>query len=162
MAQLKKDPRSRKKKMEQFLEKLEQVANVSQACRATKISRRTIYNWIETDEFFKKDYDRSVMIAIDVLEDEAKRRAFTGNKEPVYQGGKKVGTITKYSDTLLIFLLKSLKPSTYRDTVRNEVSAPGGGPVETKTSVVISNVDYEKLPTAALEAIIAARIKTID
>ncbi len=35
------------------------------------------------------------------------RRAVDGVDEPVYQGGKKVGSITRYSDTLLIFLLKA-------------------------------------------------------
>lgn len=162
MAQLKApDKRSRKKKQEQFLEKLESLGNITAACRKIKVSRRTIYNWLDTDETFKVAYDKSVKIAIDLLEDEAKRRAFTGYLEPVYQGGKKVGTVRKFSDTLLTFLLKSLKKEDYGTVIRNEVSAPGGGPIETKATV-ISNVDYTKLPSEALEAIIAARIKVQD
>lgn len=155
--------RERIKLQDQFLEKLEQTANVTLACKKTKIARRTVYNWISTDETFKVKYEDAQRLAVDLLEDEARRRAFNGVREPVYQGGKRVGYITKYSDTLIIFLLKNLKKEVYRDTVRNEVSSPTGGPVETiATTTVISNVDYSKLSTEALEAIIAARIKIQD
>ena len=44
------------------------------------------------------------------LEDEARRRAVDGVDEPVFQQGKQVGTIRKHSDTLLIFLLKGIRP----------------------------------------------------
>lgn len=163
MAQLKRDNRTRKQKQTAFLDKLEEVANVTIACKRVKIARRTIYNWIDTDELFKVQYEKSVRIAIELLKDEAQRRAVQGVKEPVYHAGVKVGTVTKYSDTLLIFLLKSLGGEEFKPTLRNEVSAPGGGPIETKTTTtVISNVDYSKLPNEALEAIIAARIKTQD
>lgn len=163
MAHLKKDPRSRKKRQEVFLFNLEKWANITQACRVSKLSRRTIYNWIDSDAVFKVEYDQSLKIAIDVLEDEAKRRAYNGTKEPIYQSGKKVGTVTRYSDTLMIFLLKNLKKDTYKDVVHQQVSAPDGGPVQSETkTVIISNVDYKQLPTSALEAIIAARIQEQD
>ena len=165
MARLKrKDPRNRKKQQTEFLEKLEKLANVTQACRFAKVSRRTIYNWLDTDPDFKVKYDESVKIAVDLLEDEAVRRAYAGTKEPVFQGGKKVGTITKYSDTLLIFLLKKRKPDIYKDVIHTEVSAPGGGPVQTESvnTVVLSNVDYGKLPTAILDEILKARIEVQD
>lgn len=163
MAQLKRDNRTRKQKQTAFLAKLEEVANVTIACKRTKIPRRTIYNWAETDELFKVEYEKSVKIAIELLKDEAKRRAFQGVKEPVYHNGQRVGAVIKYSDTLLIFLLKCLGGDEFKTTVRNEHSAPGGGPVETvSTTTVISNVDYTKLPTSALEAILAARIKPQD
>lgn len=51
----------------------------------------------------------------DALEDEARRRAM-GVAEDVYDGkGNVVGTRMRYSDLLLMFLLKGLKPEKYRE-----------------------------------------------
>jgi hypothetical protein len=157
----KKDSRSRKKKQTDFLAKFEKYANISQACKSSKVPRRTLYSWVETDPLFKVEYDISKNIAVDLLEDEARRRAFQGTNEPVYQGGKKVGIVKKYSDTLLIFLLKCLKPDQYKDTIRNEMTGKNGEPIKTEATV-ISNVDYSQLPTETLDKIIAARIKVKD
>jgi hypothetical protein len=55
------------------------------------------------------------VLAVGALEDEALRRAVEGVEEPVYQGGKQVGVIRKYSDALLMFLLKAARPEKYRE-----------------------------------------------
>lgn len=55
--------------------------------------------------------------ATEVLEQEAWRRAREGIAEPVYQHGKEVGTIQRYSDQLLMFLLRARAPERYRDRV---------------------------------------------
>jgi hypothetical protein len=34
----------------------------------------------------------------------------------VFQGGKQVGTVRKYSDTLLMFLLKGIRPQKWRES----------------------------------------------
>jgi len=39
--------------------------------------------------------------------------------KPVYHGGKRVGFIREYSDVLLIFLLKGLRPAKYRERVEH-------------------------------------------
>jgi hypothetical protein len=46
----------------------------------------------------------------DALEDEALLRPLEGTLKPVYQGGKKAGTVREFSDTLLIFMLKAPRP----------------------------------------------------
>lgn len=43
-------------------------------------------------------------------------RGVEGVDEPVYQGGKMVGTVRKYSDTALIFYLKGNHPERYSDS----------------------------------------------
>ena len=64
----------------------------------------------EKDEQFGKDWHAACLEGarsrLSELETEAWRRAVKGTKKPVYQGGKKVGTITEYSNTLLMFLIK--------------------------------------------------------
>jgi hypothetical protein len=42
----------------------------------------------------------------------------------VYQGGKQVGFVQDYSDTLLIFMLKGRRPQKFRDNTHVE---HGGG-----------------------------------
>lgn len=144
-----------------FLLQYEQTVMVSSACKKAKIPLRTLYNWMETDEFFKTQFEVSKKRTIDRLEEEAQRRAFQGVKEPVYQGGKKVGYIQKYSDTLLQFLIKHNKKEVYTETVRQEHTGQNGEPIKTEATV-ISNVDYTKLSTKALEEILKSRIEVKD
>ncbi len=58
-------------------------------------------------------------MAVDVLEDEATRRAVEGWVEPVgWYKGKAGGTIRRYSDTLLIFRLKGELPQKYAERMQ--------------------------------------------
>lgn len=118
------DKRPKKQKQKAFLEKFEECCSISKASRYSKIPRRTVYQWEMDDPEFKREFDRSRKIVIATLEDEAARRAYEGNMRPVFQGGKKVGNIREYSDTLLIFLLKGLAPEKYRE--RFEHTGKGG------------------------------------
>jgi hypothetical protein len=56
------------------------------------------------------------------LEAEADRRAVKGNKKKVFYGGKEIGTTQDFSDTLLMFRLKALKPERYRDRSDSKIS----------------------------------------
>lgn len=62
-------------------------------------------------------------LGLEALKDEAYRRAHAGVSEPVFYQGRQVATIQKYSDTLLMFLIKQGDPS-YRDSYH----APEEGP----------------------------------
>ena len=73
MSTIKKDERSRQAIREAFLKRLEVTGNVTLAAKNAKIDRGSIYRWLKTDAEFKKQYDESVAIAIDMLEDEAQR-----------------------------------------------------------------------------------------
>ena len=65
-----------------------------------------------------------------------RRRAVEGVEEPVgWYKGEAGGVVRKYSDTLLIFLLKGRKPEMYRE--RYEHSGPGGRPVFTRIVRVV-------------------------
>ena len=52
------------------------------------------------------------------MEEEIWRRAKEGVLEPVFYKGEVAGYKTNYSDTLAMFILRGLKPGTYRDNVR--------------------------------------------
>lgn len=103
-----------------FIQRLVQTGNVSAACKRARISRQHAYEVRGQDEVFKAAWDEALEIATEALEFEARRRAAVGVLEPVFHQGLQVGTIRRYSDTLLIFLLKAHKPNTYRDNVHHE------------------------------------------
>jgi hypothetical protein len=120
---------------DRFLAAYAEHCTVVHACRATGIGRRTHYGWLESDPAYAARFADVKDDAVESLEAEARRRAAEGVLEPVYQGGKKVGSIRKYSDTLLIFLLKGAKPDVYRDRV--EHTGKNGGPIETTARIYL-------------------------
>jgi hypothetical protein len=111
------------KKRAAFLSSLiETGGNVSRACEFAGIARQRVYEWRGDDIEFARAWDEAVEAGTDELEEEARRRAFNGVDEPVFYQGEECGTIRKYSDTLLIFLLKGRKPDKYRDRVTIDVN----------------------------------------
>jgi len=98
-----------------FLDEFAQHGNVSAAARVAGVGRSTVYQWQEHDEDFVAQYRLAELKARDAVDEEIHRRGVLGWNEPVYQGGKKVGTIRKFSDTLLIFLAKGMMPEKYRE-----------------------------------------------
>lgn len=109
-------------KREEFLEYLRQTGNITKAADACVVARRTLYDHRKANEEFKEKWDEAVVIATEHLEAEARRRAFDGVDEPVYYKGAVVGHVRKYSDNLLMFTLKGLKPEKYRDNVKADLN----------------------------------------
>ena len=123
-----------------FLAALRNSANVRAACQAAGISREHAYNSREQSAEFRTEWERALADACDVLEAEARRRAMST------------------SDVLLIFLLKSHRPEVYRETVRQEHSGPGGGPLQVEQRQVVelvwedSRLDQDGAATAEAHA----------
>lgn len=109
-----------------FLKALEKTGNVSAACRKAKIDRKWAYVKRDQDSFFRELWDEALEIAVEALEEEARRRAKEGVPEYQYfDNGKKRKLVSrKYSDTLLIFLLKAHRPEKYRDNHHHEHVIP--------------------------------------
>ncbi len=61
----------------------------------------------------------------DALEDEAMRRAIDGVEKPVFRGGEVVGHVRDYSDSMLMFLLKSRKPEVFGGKGISEATESG-------------------------------------
>lgn len=100
-----------------MLASLARLGNISKACEVAGISRATHYLWSREDPEYVKAVDDAMETAADVLEEEARRRAHDGVEEPVFYQGEVCGTVRKYSDTLLIFLLKAAKPQKFRENI---------------------------------------------
>jgi hypothetical protein len=109
-----------------FLKALAETGNVSIACKVARVERSTAYDHQNEkhamyDAAFAKAWSDALETAADILEAEARRRGFEGWDEPVFgsggpgQGTVQVGTVRKYSDALLIVLLKSVRPHKFRE-----------------------------------------------
>lgn len=112
-----------------FLAELAKRGNVSEACRAAEVPRSTAYQWKAADEAFAAAWNEALEVACDAMEGEAWRRAVEGTEEPVYgRVGKdkdgQIGTVRKYSDTLMVKLLQAHRPEKYRE--RQDVQHSGG------------------------------------
>lgn len=103
---------------------------VSHACEAAGVGRATFYDWLNNDAEFAKAVGEVETAIADKLEKEAIRRAVEGVKEPVgFYQGQAGEYVQRYSDTLLIFLLKGHKPRKFGDKAQLELSGPNGGPI---------------------------------
>lgn len=115
------------RRMEKFIgEVVRSGGNITAACRAVTDSeqdafvlRRMIYHLEKSDEKFAEDFREAQRIGVEVLEDEAKRRAYDGVDEPVFYQGIATDTVKKYSNSLMMFLLKGGMPEKYKDRVEH-------------------------------------------
>jgi transposase-like protein len=99
--------------------------NVTLAAKAAGVDRSMVYKWRNGvagrpndhgDEAFRTAETIAKEMAADRLEEEAWRRAVDGVDEPVgFYRGEPGAWVKRYSDTLLIFLLKGLRPEKYRE-----------------------------------------------
>lgn len=121
-----------------FLGALANTGNVTRAAQAAGMERTYMYVLRREDPEFAKDWDDAIPIGAAALEDEAVRRASEGWDEPVFYQGTQIGLVRKFSDTLLIFLLKARDPK-FRDRNQVELTGKNGEslPVSSQTVYVI-------------------------
>lgn len=97
-----------------FLDLLSEGVCVSEACERAGIPRRSVYARRSSDPAFRQQWNEALEMAADILEAEADRRGRDGWSEDVYYRGQVVGTRRRYSDRMLIFRLRALKPDMYK------------------------------------------------
>lgn len=107
-------------KQQAVLASLMEGMTLSDACKAADVPVGTEWNWRHENREgynpeYRKAYDALYPLATDLLEREAFRRAYEGTDEPVFHEGVVCGYKRRYSDTLLIFLLKARRPEMYRE-----------------------------------------------
>ena len=115
-----------KARQECFLQTLAETGSVINAVRVAGTSRTRVYELRKTDPAFASAWDEAEVIAYDLLEEEARRRALEGVPQPLVSAGKLVRsddgqpiTTQRYSDSLLLALLK-----THQRRQRNSISLP--------------------------------------
>jgi AcrR family transcriptional regulator len=128
-----------------FLAALEETGSVTEAAKAANMGRSNVYQYRRSDETFAALWDQALDVAADVLEDEARRRAYEGVNEPVFHKGEKVGTVRKYSDTLLMFLLKGIRPQKWRESRATIPPAELNKMIETELHRIAKQKEVEAL-----------------
>ncbi len=116
-----------KGRMAAVLNALSQGATLTAAADVAGISTKTVRDWRAKDADFEAAYLEAVEMGTDVFEEEAARRAVDGVDEPHYNQGVMCGYTRKYSDTLLILLLKARRREKFGD--KQEITGKDGGPV---------------------------------
>ncbi len=122
------------------------TGTVTLAAIAAKCDRTRHYAWLK-NEAYSEAFKTAQAAAAECLENEARRRAVQGIEEHIYHRGEIVGTRHKYSDLLLIFLLKGALPAKYRD--RHEVTLEPPMKVTDPGREQLTDADLERLIVAA-------------
>ena len=135
------------RKKEALLEELIKTGgNVSLACHHLGIGRNTVYNtWLKKEDY-RERFEESRKTGGAYLEEEARRRAVDGVEIPIVYQGETVGYTRKYSDSLLMFLLKGIFPEKYRETHRGSREPIPDKPSE-KSGHDLSLLTNEELET---------------
>jgi hypothetical protein len=152
-----------------FLRVFMDTASITRACEIVGMNRERHYTWLEKDPDYKARFAVAVDRAADRLEDEGVRRAKRGTEKWVMYKGqpcydvkrdangepirdkdgrfeldmRKPLVIREYSDVLLMFMLKGLRPDKYRDNWKGEITGPGGGPLQVTDPRLASLSDDE-------------------
>lgn len=129
--------------------------SITNAAKSVGVNRATPYGWLKDDPDFAQALEEAKAQAVEVLETEAIRRAVEGVEEPYYQRGQVVGSVRRYSDNLLMFLLRGMAPQKYRDRSSVEVEVT---PEWVRQAAQELGIDPEAAVTEA-EKIIAETVK---
>lgn len=114
-----------------FLTAYVELGHIGQSATAAGVDRTTHYYWMREDPDYVGAFHLAEEMAASALEDEARRRALQGVKRlKFHKGDPIIDPDTgepyfehEYSDTLLIFLLKSVYPEKFRE--RRDVNHSG-------------------------------------
>jgi hypothetical protein len=111
-----------RERQERFLKALAETGIVSAAVEIAGTSRTRVYELRKRDAGFTAGWEEAEERAADALEAEAWRRAVVGIQEPLVSSGKVVRdddgqpiAIRRYSDTLMLALLKARRPEKFKD-----------------------------------------------
>jgi hypothetical protein len=117
-------------RQERFLKALANTGSVTAAIAVANTSRTRVYELRKADPSFASAWEEAEEIATDRLEEEARRRAVEGVAEPLVSAGKLVRdddgqpiAIRRYSDNLLLALLKAHRPPRHERSVRFRLPA---------------------------------------
>ena len=110
---------------EAFLVQLRETGNVSAAARAAGTCRWRCYEWRRRDRAFADAWADALEEVADRLEMEAFWRAVSGVGEDRFFQGGAVGEVTRYSDSLLMFLLRARRPGRFGPRPAGEAANTG-------------------------------------
>lgn len=137
-----------KAKQDLFCEGYIHKGTLTGAAKYAKIAVSNHFRWLDVDPDYPKRFEVAKLTAQELLVEEGRRRALEGVEEPTgWYRGEPGGFVKRYSDSLLIFLIKGAFPDIYKD--RHEHTGKNGGPIEVQSTVTI-----EQFPVWLKQAIV--------
>jgi hypothetical protein len=130
-------------KQRAFLTALENLGTIQAACLASRVGRRTVYDWIDREPRFAAAFNLARESAADLVEAEVRRRGMVGVPEPVFFQGAVVGHVQRYSDACLLAVLSAYRPERFGRHRAAKPSDPTGD------AVVHVSYDHNLKPTEA-------------
>ena len=125
-----------------FLAELRKTGNITHAVTVIGIDRRHIYRIREGDAEFAAAWDDAIQAYADKLEAAADQRAVDGYvKQVVLLDDGDPIEIRAYSDVLLMFRLKALRPEQYKERGAYEHTGAGGGPLQVELQTYAEDSD---------------------
>jgi hypothetical protein len=132
-----------RERQQQFLEYLAETGNVSRAAKLVGSSTARVYAMRHNDPAFRQGWDEAEEIAADRLEAEAWRRAVEGVDEPAVNAGRLVRDeagnavmVRRYSDMLLLALLKAHRPAKFNTRLATGAAAGGGAAFDVRAMLL--------------------------
>jgi hypothetical protein len=162
-----------KARQERFLKSLAETGNVTAAVAAAGTSRTRVYELRKADPVFASAWEEAEEIAADTLEAEARRRAVEGIQEPLVSAGKLVRdddgqpiAIRRYSDHLLLALLKAHRPPRRERSVRFELpplrSAADAASTMAAITTGVASGDVTPSEAAELSKLVEAFVAALE
>ena len=145
-----------------FVKTVAETGTYLEACAVTGLTRMSVWRARKADPAFAAACEEAQQIAAKAMEDEAIRRAKEGWDEPVYHQGRIVGYNRRYSDTMLMFLLRGHMAEKYADRSKTEIEHKGAVALNVVTGVPhaeqlappddaqIVDASYEEIPNPYL------------
>jgi hypothetical protein len=144
-------PKTTTERAKAVLRAYAETANIQLACKMAGVGRATHYRWLREKPAYAKVFEKARLAAGDSIESIAVERATVGWLEPVHYQGAVCGHVRRYSDGLLMYLLRGFKPERY-GVQRQEISGPQQAPVQGKIEIVfVKPKPYEPLADALPE-----------
>ncbi len=162
-----------KERRERFLQALADTGSVTAAINIAGTSRTRVYELRKADPAFASGWQEAEEIATDRLEDEARRRAVEGVAEPLVSAGKLVRdddgqpiAVRRYSDNLLLALLKAHRPPRRERSVRFQLpplrSAADAASAMAALTAGVAAGDVTPGEAAELSKLVEAYIRALE
>lgn len=134
------------KKIDLFFLTLAKTGHIEQSCHAVGYADSTYLRKLKNkDPDFAAKWDAALLVAAEeILIPEAHRRALEGVQEPVYHKGVIVGFKQRYSDQLLMFLIKGAMPSKYGSHIKLDAEINGKFGIAAIPLQATNDDDWEK------------------
>lgn len=129
--------------VEQFLHHLKRTGLPATAAEAAGTTLKAVESWRNESMEFDEAYNEVLELNIDQLELTARDRAINGWEEPVFYQGEECGTVTKFDNGLLRWLIEGNR-NKYKPSIKH--TGADGGPL----TVFVRNFD-DMLPEATTQ-----------